>query len=69
MRGRDACIIRATARSATAMTAALVLPLTTFGIIDASKTRKPSTPRTRRSGSSTASGSSSRPILQVPTGW
>ena len=43
-----------TALSATASTAALVLPLTMLGIIDASNTRSAVVPRTRRSGSSTA---------------
>src|SRR5580700_9071204 len=48
--------------SAIAMTAALVLPRTTEGITDASTTRRPSMPKTRRSGSTT------RPIAQVHVG-
>src|SRR5687768_12656298 len=42
---------------------------TTFGMIEASMTRKPPTPRTAPAGSTTASGSSSGPILQVPVMW
>jgi sulfoxide reductase heme-binding subunit YedZ len=45
---------------------ALVLPVVRIGMIEASMTRSPCTPRTRRRGSVTAMGSS--PILQVPTG-
>ena len=37
------------------------------GMIEASQTRSPSMPRTRRSGPTTAS--SSTPIRQVPTPW
>jgi hypothetical protein len=37
------------------------------GMTEASATRKPSTPRTRRSASTTASRPD--PIAQVPTGW
>jgi hypothetical protein len=43
------------ARSATAMVGALVLPLGTVGITEASTTRKPSLRRTRSWGSTTAS--------------
>ena len=43
-----------------------MLPLTIVGMIDASATRKPVSPRTRKRSSTTAI--SSCPILQVPTG-
>ncbi len=46
---------------------ALVLPPVTDGMIEASATRSPSTPRTFSSGSTTAR--SSTPNRQVPTGW
>ena len=46
----------------------LVLPLVISGITPASTTRRPRMPRTRRCESTTAIGSSSRPILVVPTG-
>jgi hypothetical protein len=46
---------------------ALVLPEVTDGITEASATRRPGTPRTRRSGVVTAI--ESMPILQVPTWW
>ena len=46
---------------------ALVLPEVSVGMIEASATRKPEMPRTRRRSSTTAFGS--LPILQVPTGW
>ena len=44
------------------------LPLVMRGKIDESATRRPSTPITRHSGSTTAIGSSTAPILQVPQG-
>jgi hypothetical protein len=55
-------------------TGALVLPLGMTGIAPASTTRSPAMrpprpSRTRRRGSSTASGSPSPPIAVVPTGW
>ena len=48
---------------------ALVLPEVSVGMIEASATRKPDIPRTRRRSSTTAAASLSLPILQVPTGW
>ena len=48
------------------MVGALVLPVVSVGITEASITRRPWMPRTRRRESTTARGSS--PILQVPTG-
>jgi hypothetical protein len=59
--------VRAT-RSAIMMVGALVLPPIRLGITEASTTRRPSMPRTRHSWSTTAIGSLSGPILQVPTG-
>ena len=55
------------ARSPIIAEGAAVLPLTRVGMMEASTTRRPSTPRTRSSGSSTAR--SSAPMRQVPTGW
>src|SRR5260370_23070883 len=49
------------------MVGALVLPVVTVGITEASITRRPAMPTTRSRGSTTAIGSV--PILQVPTGW
>jgi len=59
-------LIRSAARSASAITGALVLPRGTLGITDASTTRSASTPRTRSSGSTT--DVSSAPIEQVLVG-
>ncbi len=46
---------------------AFVFPETIFGMIEASATHSPSTPRAFSFGSTTAS--SSDPMRQVPTGW
>ena len=56
------------------MAGALVLPRGTVGMTDASTTRSRSTPRTRRSVSTTlvsllAASMESPPMAQVPTGW
>ena len=48
------------------MVGALVLPPISVGMIEASTTRSPPTPRTLSAGSTTAVASV--PILQVPTG-
>ena len=50
-------------------TGELVLPEVMVGMMEASMTRKRSMPRTRSRESTTAPGSSARPILQVLTGW
>ena len=51
------------------MQVALGFTRTTSGIIDASATRSPSRPWTRPYWSTTAMGSASGPILQVPEEW
>lgn len=56
------------ARSAIISVGEFVLPDVIVGITDASTIRSPVTPRTRRRLSTTASGSSARPIRHVPTG-
>ena len=53
-------------RSPIMIDGALVFPDTSFGMIDASATYSPSTPRTRSCGSHTAAAS--EPIRAVPTG-
>jgi pimeloyl-ACP methyl ester carboxylesterase len=59
--------IRSAAFSPIMVDGASVLPLIRIGMIEASATRKPWTPRTRRVGSTTER--SSLPIRHVPTGW
>ena len=48
---------------------ALVLPVVTVGITEASMTRSPWRPTTRHSASTTAMGSPAAPMRQLPTGW
>ena len=60
-------IIMAEAFSPIMIVGALVLPVVTVGMTEASTTRRPEIQRTRNRESTTAIGSS--PILQVPTGW
>ena len=64
--GADAAGADAAAFSAIMIVGALVFPLTSQGITDASTTISPSTPFTARPMSHTASASG--PIRQVPTG-
>src|SRR3954463_2367960 len=52
---------------ASAWVGAFVLPLVMLGMIEASMTRRPSTPFTLSLASTTAR--SSLPMRQVPTGW
>src|SRR4051812_4476263 len=59
--------IRSAAFSAIMMIGTLVFPETRVGMTEPSTTHKPSTPRTRSRGSTTAS--SSEPMRQVPEGW
>ena len=58
--------IKSAAFSAIIIVGAFVLPLTSRGMMEASITRKPSNPLTRKVSSTTAIPS--WPILQVPTG-
>ncbi len=64
---RLAVLTRSAARSPIMMAGALVCPRVISGRIETSATRRPSTPRTRSSGSTTAS--SSVPMRHVPVGW
>ncbi len=66
-RCRQAARIRSLAFSAIITVGALVLPLISVGMIEASTTRKPLVPRTLSSGSTTALRST--PMRQVLTGW
>src|ERR1700722_6354061 len=59
--------IMSEAFSATMIVGALVLLDGTKGITEASTTRMPRSPRTLRSGITTASGP--EPMAQVPAGW
>ena len=60
-------MIRSAPFSPIMIEAALVFELISRGMIEESITRSRSMPRTRSSGSTTASAST--PILQLPTGW
>ena len=72
--GRYAAALRVAAAASTIsahfspimMVGALVLPLVSVGMMEASATRRPAMPWTRSSESTTAIVSA--PILQVPTG-
>src|SRR3954466_6634394 len=55
--------------SATMMVGALVFEDGMNGIIEASATRRPLRPITRKSGPPTLSSSCVAPMRQVPTGW
>ena len=59
--------IRSAAFSPIIIEGALMLPLVMLGMMEASATRRPSTPRTRVCGSTTDKSPS--PILQLPHGW
>ena len=68
-RGVSRPVIRLAAFSAMASTVAFGWALGITGITEASATRSPVIPRTRSCGSTTASGSVSGPMRQVPAGW
>lgn len=53
--------------SAIMIVGAFVLPLMSVGMMEASTTRRASSPRTHNRGSTTAA--SSIPIRHAPTGW
>ncbi len=57
----NACVIM--------MVGALVLPPTSVGMTEASMTRRPESPCSFSSPSTTAMGSPAAPMRQVPTGW
>src|SRR4029077_1283687 len=57
------------ARSASEVITRLVLERGTVGMTDASTMRRPSTPLTRSSGSTTQYSSPQSPIAHVPTPW
>jgi metal-dependent amidase/aminoacylase/carboxypeptidase family protein len=61
--------IRSAARSATTMTVTTGFTEVSVGNTEASATRRPATPWTRNRESTTAPGSSDRPIRQVPLTW
>ncbi len=65
-RSRYLRLTRSAARSAIITVGQFVCPLGRRGMTDASTTRRPSIPRTRSAGSTTASGSV--PMRQVPAG-
>lgn len=65
LRGDASAVMKSAARSPIMRLGALVLPEMTTGMTDASATLSPSSPCTRRRGSTTAPPST--PIRQVPT--
>ena len=67
--GRGAARSRSAHFSPIMMLGALVLPVVMLGMTEASATRSPVQPCTRRSGPTTAAGLSAGPMRQVPTGW
>ena len=67
--GADRQRSRSAAFSPIIRTATIGLTVGMLGKTDASAIRTPDTPRSRSSGSTTASSSSAAPIRQVPAGW